>query len=79
MLKPYVMKVNHLSNPQSLTPGPVSFSWIPEGQGRQSAFDLTVWRAEDEIFASGKIAAGSMCSGPGRILKRRALRITGGP
>ena len=48
-------KVNHLVNPTSLTPGMVSFSWIPYGALRQLAFELEINIGEKGIYSSGKI------------------------
>lgn len=54
------VKVNHLCDPMSLTPGKISFSWTSAFGKSQSAFEINIYHAGTAVFHSGKIIS-SQC------------------
>lgn len=48
------LKTNRLSEPMSLTPGELTFSWIPDGEGMQEAYQVKIFLGEMLVYDSGK-------------------------
>lgn len=48
-------KTNMLVSPKSLTPGNVTFSWVPKNAKNQSGFEISITENEKEVYSSGKI------------------------
>lgn len=48
-------KTNMLVSPKSLTPGNITFSWVPINAKNQSGFEITITEDGKEVYSSGKI------------------------
>lgn len=74
-MKAYNLKVNRLSKTFGITPGKVTFSWLPDSGIKQTAFKIQVSFNGTSYFDSGKIFSGSFSYTPDFVIPSKTSVI----